>query len=56
MKRKIGRVILGVIIGWAVLNERLTGFMVVGGALGLASTLLATVFDKPQNPALASDT
>ena len=46
---------LGVIIGWAVLNERLTGFMVVGGALGLASTLLATVFDKPQTPAIASD-
>jgi drug/metabolite transporter (DMT)-like permease len=41
---------LGVVIGWTVLNERLTGFMVLGGALGVGSTLLATVYDKPQGP------
>jgi drug/metabolite transporter (DMT)-like permease len=38
----------GVVIGWALLGERMTSFMMVGGLLGLGSTLLATVFDKPQ--------
>jgi drug/metabolite transporter (DMT)-like permease len=39
---------LGVVIAWAVLGEHLTAFMVLGGMLALGSTLLATVFDKPQ--------
>jgi drug/metabolite transporter (DMT)-like permease len=37
---------LGVLIAWAVLGERLTLFMVLGGLLALGSTLLATVFEK----------
>lgn len=36
----------GVVIAWVVLGESLTPFMVLGGALALGSTLLATVFDK----------
>lgn len=43
---------LGVVIGWALLHEHMTGFMVVGGILALGSTLLATVFDRPQDPAV----
>jgi drug/metabolite transporter (DMT)-like permease len=39
---------LGVVIAWAILDERLTSFMIFGGILALGSTLLATVFDKPQ--------
>jgi drug/metabolite transporter (DMT)-like permease len=39
---------LGVVIAWAILGERLTLFMVLGGILAFGSTLLATVFDKPQ--------
>jgi len=35
----------GVLIAAIVLHERLTGFMVVGGVLALASTLLITVWD-----------
>jgi drug/metabolite transporter (DMT)-like permease len=41
---------LGVVIAWAILGEHLTLFMVLGGVLALGSTLLATVFDKPQSP------
>lgn len=39
---------LGVLIAWAILDERLTLFMILGGVLAAASTLLATVVDKPQ--------
>jgi drug/metabolite transporter (DMT)-like permease len=35
----------GVLIAALVLHERLTGFMIVGGLLALASTLLITVWD-----------
>jgi drug/metabolite transporter (DMT)-like permease len=35
----------GVLIAFVVLHERLTGFMIAGGALALASTLLITVWD-----------
>jgi drug/metabolite transporter (DMT)-like permease len=35
----------GVLIAAIVLHERLTGFMIAGGALALASTLLITVWD-----------
>ena len=38
----------GVVIAWAILDERLTVFMILGGVLAAASTLLATVVDKPQ--------
>lgn len=47
---------LGVLIAWAVLGERLTLFMVLGGLLAFGSTLLATVFDKPQHPAAGDAT
>lgn len=40
---------LGVVIAWMVLGETLTLFMVLGGLLALGSTLLATVFDRPQS-------
>ena len=39
---------LGVIIAWAILDEHLNVYMICGGALALASTLLATVFEKEQ--------
>jgi drug/metabolite transporter (DMT)-like permease len=39
---------LGVVIAWAVLDETLTLFMVLGGLLALGSTLLATVFDTAE--------
>jgi drug/metabolite transporter (DMT)-like permease len=35
----------GVLIAAIVLHERLTGFMIAGGLLALASTLLITVWD-----------
>jgi drug/metabolite transporter (DMT)-like permease len=35
----------GVLIAFIVLHERLTGFMILGGVLALASTLLITVWD-----------
>ena len=35
----------GVLIAYIVLHERLTGFMILGGVLALASTLLITVWD-----------
>lgn len=38
----------GVVIAWILLGEHMTKVMIVGGILGLGSTLLATVFDKPQ--------
>jgi drug/metabolite transporter (DMT)-like permease len=37
----------GVLIGWAILKEPLTGAMIFGGVLGVGSTLFATVWDKP---------
>jgi drug/metabolite transporter (DMT)-like permease len=40
----------GVLIAALVLHERLTGFMIVGGLLALASTLLITVWDHPSAP------
>jgi len=40
----------GVLIAAVVLHERLTGFMLVGGGLALASTLLITVWDKAAQP------
>lgn len=39
---------LGVVIAWAILDEHLSWFMICGGLLALASTLLATVFEKEQ--------
>lgn len=39
----------GVVIAWAMLGERLSLFMILGGGLAFGSTLLATVFDKPQS-------
>ncbi len=36
----------GVLIAALVLHERLTGFMIAGGLLALASTLLITVWDR----------
>jgi drug/metabolite transporter (DMT)-like permease len=38
----------GVLIAAAVLHERLTMFMVLGGVLVLASTLLVTVYEERQ--------
>lgn len=43
----------GLILAWLVLHEKLTAFMIAGGILVLASTLLITVFEPaemPQNP------
>jgi drug/metabolite transporter (DMT)-like permease len=37
----------GVLIAAVVLHERLTSFMIAGGLLALASTLLITVWDSP---------
>jgi drug/metabolite transporter (DMT)-like permease len=48
----------GLLIAAIVLHERLTGFMIAGGLLALASTLLITVWDtapKPQAPDLLHD-
>jgi drug/metabolite transporter (DMT)-like permease len=42
---------LGVLIAWAVLDEHLSLFMICGGILALASTLLATVFEKEKSDA-----
>jgi drug/metabolite transporter (DMT)-like permease len=44
----------GVLIAALVLHERLTGFMIVGGLLALASTLLITVWDSGSDPAAPS--
>jgi drug/metabolite transporter (DMT)-like permease len=38
----------GVVVAAIVLHERLTKFMVVGGILVLASTLLVTVYEEHQ--------
>ena len=38
----------GVVIAAIVLHERLTKFMVAGGILVLASTLLVTVYEEHQ--------
>ena len=40
----------GVLIAFVVLHERLTLFMILGGALALASTLLITVWDDAPPP------
>jgi drug/metabolite transporter (DMT)-like permease len=40
----------GVLIAAVVLHERLTGYMVAGGVLALASTLLITVWDASTTP------
>ena len=40
----------GVLIAAIVLHERLNGFMIVGGLLALASTLLITVWDQASKP------
>jgi len=40
----------GVLIAAVVLHERLTGFMIAGGLLALASTLLITVWDDAPAP------
>jgi drug/metabolite transporter (DMT)-like permease len=48
----------GLVIAAIVLHERLTGFMIAGGLLALASTLLITVWDtasKPRAPDLLQD-
>jgi drug/metabolite transporter (DMT)-like permease len=48
----------GLVIAAIVLHERLTGFMIAGGLLALASTLLITVWDtasKSQAPDLLGD-
>src|SRR6516165_8333202 len=44
----------GVVIAAVVLRERLTGFMVAGGLLALASTLLVTVWDQASTTAAAA--
>lgn len=41
----------GVVIAAVALGERMTAPMWAGGALGLVSTFLATVFDGPPAPA-----
>lgn len=40
----------GILIAAVVLHERLTKFMIAGGLLALASTLLITVWDEPPSP------
>lgn len=40
----------GVVIAAVVLHERLTGYMIAGGLLALASTLLITVWDSASKP------
>ena len=40
----------GLLIAAIVLHERLTGFMIAGGLLALASTLLITVWDTASKP------
>jgi len=48
----------GLVIAAIVLHERLTGFMIAGGLLALASTLLITVWDtasKTQTPDLVQN-
>jgi drug/metabolite transporter (DMT)-like permease len=40
----------GVIIAAVVLHERLTWYMIIGGALALISTLMITVFEQTQDP------
>lgn len=40
----------GLLIAAMVLHERLTGFMIAGGLLALASTLLITVWDTASKP------
>jgi drug/metabolite transporter (DMT)-like permease len=40
----------GLIVAFLVLHERLTKFMVLGGLLVLASTLLVTVYQGRQKP------
>ena len=40
----------GVLIAAIVLHERLTGYMIAGGVLALASTLLITVWDTSTTP------
>jgi drug/metabolite transporter (DMT)-like permease len=42
---------LGVLIAWLILDEHLSLFMILGGILALASTLLATVFEKDNSGA-----
>jgi drug/metabolite transporter (DMT)-like permease len=39
----------GLIIAAIVLHERLTWYMIAGGTLALLSTLMITVFEKPQD-------
>ena len=46
----------GVVIAGIVLHERLTGFMLAGGALVLASTLLVTVYEERQKMRSAPQT
>jgi drug/metabolite transporter (DMT)-like permease len=46
----------GVVIAAIVLHERLTKFMVVGGIVVLASTLLVTVYDDHQRGREAVET
>lgn len=43
----------GVLIAFVVLHEKLTGFMILGGVLALASTLLITVWDDVPGDAAA---
>jgi drug/metabolite transporter (DMT)-like permease len=48
----------GVLIAAIVLHERLTGFMIAGGVLALASTLLITVWDhtsQTESPGYVGD-
>jgi drug/metabolite transporter (DMT)-like permease len=44
----------GVVIAAVVLNEKLTGFMLAGGALVLTSTLLVTVYEERQRRRMES--
>jgi len=42
----------GVLISFVVMHEKMTGFMIAGGLLALASTLLITVWDNAPVPAV----
>ena len=43
----------GLVVAAIVLREKLTGYMVLGGLLVLASTLLVTVYDEHRQRKLA---
>ena len=44
----------GLIVAFLVLHERLTKFMIFGGLLVLASTLLVTIYEGKEKPQTAA--